>query len=198
MAPRSEAQLNEIREEKRQKILDAALKLFAYSGFEGTTISKIAKKAEVSKGLVYNYFSSKEDVLKAILKMGEQESDTIINEMRSDSPRENIRIMFETLFREVKNHEEFWKLTVALSLRSEEFPYVREMVSNRLEQYIDFIEDLFDKAGIENPKAEARIIGGTLDGIILHYVLANGNYPIDEVKTSLINRYAKPSRTPKT
>ena len=192
MAPKTEEQLNRIREEKKSKILDTALKLFAYNGFDRTTISKIAKDAEVSKGLIYNYFESKEEILKGIINQAETESDNIMNEMKEDDPKQNIRVLFEAFFRQIKKNQEFWKLTLTLSLRANEFPYIKEMVTTRLEEYIAFLKELFNKAGIEKPSEEARILGATMDGVVLHYVLADQDYPIDDIKNGLINRYTKP------
>ena len=66
MSPRTEEQFKEIRDQKKQKILDAALEIFAEEGYYPSSISKIAKKAGISKGLIYNYFSSKEELIKII------------------------------------------------------------------------------------------------------------------------------------
>lgn len=49
--------------ERRQMIQKAALKLFDQKGYRGTTISDIAECAGISKGLIYNYFKSKKDIL---------------------------------------------------------------------------------------------------------------------------------------
>lgn len=53
-------------EETRQRILEAALSLFEEQGFEGTTLRKIAARADVSLGLVYRYFSAKESFVLAL------------------------------------------------------------------------------------------------------------------------------------
>ena len=50
--------------------MSVALKLFAEKGYHATSISQIAVKAKVSKGLMYNYFSSKEDLLDEIIEEG--------------------------------------------------------------------------------------------------------------------------------
>lgn len=68
MSPRTQLQYEEIREEKKTLIMDAALEHFAGEGYYATTISHIAKHAGISKGLLYNYFESKEALLSAILK----------------------------------------------------------------------------------------------------------------------------------
>jgi AcrR family transcriptional regulator len=49
------------------KLIDAALSLFAAQGYEKTTIKEIAKEAGVSLGLLYNYFPSKQELLKQII-----------------------------------------------------------------------------------------------------------------------------------
>jgi AcrR family transcriptional regulator len=61
-----------IRAEKRQLILEVAMRLFAEEGYERTSVDKIAKEAGFSKGLMYNYFKSKDDLLKEIFKTGVQ------------------------------------------------------------------------------------------------------------------------------
>jgi TetR/AcrR family fatty acid metabolism transcriptional regulator len=52
--------------DKRQLILDSAIKVFADKGYHGTRISDIARQAEIAYGLVYHYFKNKEDILDAI------------------------------------------------------------------------------------------------------------------------------------
>ena len=63
MSPRTSKQVSKIRQEKKELIMEVSLELFAENGFHATSISKIAKKAGISKGLAYNYFESKKDIL---------------------------------------------------------------------------------------------------------------------------------------
>lgn len=49
-------------EERKQEILETAIKLFSVNGFEKTSISDIAKEIGIAQGLCYRYFPSK-DVL---------------------------------------------------------------------------------------------------------------------------------------
>lgn len=55
------------REQRRNAILNAARKLFLEKGFKHVTVENIARKAELSKGSVYLYFSSKEEIYTQIL-----------------------------------------------------------------------------------------------------------------------------------
>jgi len=51
---------------KRQLIIDAAIEVFSRNGFQNSTISQIAQKANVAEGTIYQYFKSKEDLFFSI------------------------------------------------------------------------------------------------------------------------------------
>jgi AcrR family transcriptional regulator len=68
LSPRTSKQFEEMREEKKTLIMDVALEHFANEGYYGTTINHIARHAGISKGLMYNYFESKEVLLNEIIK----------------------------------------------------------------------------------------------------------------------------------
>lgn len=53
-------------EDKRKRILDAAIRVFAEHGYHGSRVADIAEDAGVAHGLLYHYFASKDDVLKTI------------------------------------------------------------------------------------------------------------------------------------
>ena len=66
---------NEPRFERRKdarpgEILDAALHLFVEKGFAATRLEDVAQRAGVSKGTVYLYFDSKDDLFKAVIRSG--------------------------------------------------------------------------------------------------------------------------------
>jgi AcrR family transcriptional regulator len=65
--PRSNARNEQMRAESRANILATARQLFAERGYDGCSVSDIARQAGMSQGNIYWYFPSKEDVLKAVL-----------------------------------------------------------------------------------------------------------------------------------
>jgi AcrR family transcriptional regulator len=68
MSPRTPEQFEAMRESRRKQIMDAALELFASKGYSNCSISQLAAQAGISKGLMYNYFDSKEALLMAIIE----------------------------------------------------------------------------------------------------------------------------------
>ena len=67
MSPRTLEQNQVNKKDKRTLILKTALKVFSDYGFHASSVSHIAQKANISKGLLYNYFENKEDLLKTII-----------------------------------------------------------------------------------------------------------------------------------
>jgi AcrR family transcriptional regulator len=68
MAPRSDIQYKEIRDERREQILAHALGVFTQKGYSGTKISDVAESASLSQGLIYRYFTSKEELFNAVVE----------------------------------------------------------------------------------------------------------------------------------
>lgn len=62
--------------DKRQRIIDAAMKLIAEKGYHGATTALIAKEAGVSQGIIFHYFKNKEDVFFSLLR----EKSTVFKE----------------------------------------------------------------------------------------------------------------------
>lgn len=71
----------------RDKLLEAAIKLFAEKGFNGTTTKEIAEKAEVNEALIFRHFSTKRDLYGAIIekKIFEEPGIEIALETHKDS-----------------------------------------------------------------------------------------------------------------
>ena len=67
-APSSAPEPSRQRVEKRDLILDAAIKVFASHGYHGSRVSDIAREAGIAYGLVYHYFKNKEEILSTIFE----------------------------------------------------------------------------------------------------------------------------------
>jgi AcrR family transcriptional regulator len=71
--------------DKRQLILDTTLKLIAENGFHGTAMSKVAKEAGVSAGIIYHYFKSKDDLILELYRHNKQESMNALSEILDEN-----------------------------------------------------------------------------------------------------------------
>jgi len=120
MSPRTPQQFEEIREEKRALIMDTALEHFAKEGYHATTINHIAQHAGISKGLMYNYFKSKETLLKAIINRSVMEVYKNFDVDRDGYLSEE---EFEYFVRRIsvilRERRSFWRLFVQILMQSD-------------------------------------------------------------------------------
>ena len=120
MSPRSPQQFKEMREEKMTLIMEVALEHFANEGYYRTTINHIARHARMSKGLMYNYFESKEALLKAIIHKSVNEVYKYLDIDRDGYLSED---EFEFFVRKInvliKEKRYFWRLLMQLLMQND-------------------------------------------------------------------------------
>ena len=191
MSPRTEQQFEEIREVRKRKIMDTALELFANEGFDVTSISKIATRAGISKGLLYNYFNGKEDLIKTIIFDG-LDSITRFIDPNHDGvlTRNELRYFIEEFFEALETNPHFWRLYFTLFFQ----PHVLKLVEKRfavmVHTYLKMLEDYFRSAGVDDPETEAIMLGAVLDGIGFHFMANSAGFPLEKIKNKLIKLYA--------
>ncbi|MCY8819124.1 TetR/AcrR family transcriptional regulator, partial [Bacillus atrophaeus] len=66
--PRSQKENERIRQLAKENIRSAAMRLFIKQGYHATSISDVAKEAGISKGLLYNYYKGKEELLATMVE----------------------------------------------------------------------------------------------------------------------------------
>jgi AcrR family transcriptional regulator len=135
--PRTKEQYEQIRKQKRQLIKETALKLFATKGYATTSINDIAQTAGISKGLMYNYFKSKEEVLQTIWDELTEEFVTMIDPNRDGeiTPEESENFIDEA-FGLLINRREEMKLYFQCSFQPDvvnflEHKYMQKMTTQQ-------------------------------------------------------------------
>ena len=189
MSPRTTEQNEQIRAESKHKIMSAAFKLIAKNGYEATSIAMIAKMAGVSKGLLYNYFTSKEELVKALVMGAMEEGDKLIEELLSDDPKQTLKNLFQWFFREMRERHDHWRLMTELTFKIDKFDFVHDIVATKYTEYVSMIQALLTQIGYKDALGEARVISALLDGMGIQALMARDGYPLDEMEEYLIDKY---------
>ncbi len=190
--PRTESQNIEKRKKTRSKILSTALKLFAEKGYTATTIDDIAREAKISKGLAYNYFKNKKELLKSVIGMIQPILDEMFSSINNTlPPSEQLRDFIKLSMDSIEKEKDFWRFYFMLSVQPDIIEHVSNFFADFITEGLSIIERLFRKCKIKNAKAEAKILGALIDGIALHYMLTHANYPLKSVKKKLLERYSE-------
>ena len=190
MSPRTEQQYEKIRDIRKKEILDAAFELFANEGFDVTSISKIASKAGISKGLLYNYFDSKEDLIKIIIFNGLDSLAQFIDPNNDGIlTKQEMKYFLDEMFNALIEEPRFWKLYFNLFFQ----PHVLKLVEKRLavmiQTYMKMISEYFVSSGSEDPETEAIFFGALIDGVGFHFMINPENFPLEKIKNKLLQMY---------
>ena len=134
----------EKKERRRQEILYAALELFVTKGYAATKITDIAKSANMSRGLMFHYFESKEKLYEELIRMG-LEGTTYPGEQKYEHAIDFFMNFTEELFAYMKEQPVVAKFFVLMAeaQRSEATPeHIRDIAMrvNVIEQFVPIVE----------------------------------------------------------
>ncbi len=188
--PKTEEQYKEIREARKQSIKDAALELFADHGYHSTSMSEIAKKAKVSKGLIYNYFISKHDLLLSIMK------DIVFKTWVHFDPNkdgiltdEEFVYYIEENFKLIKENVTEWKLYSAIALQ----PSVQKEMDGDFDEFavevMQILLAFFKDRNCKDPEGEILFFASLMKGATIQYIYSPKMFPIEKFKNILIEFY---------
>lgn len=179
--------------DKHQKILNGAIKVFGHKGFFNARISDIAKEAEVADGTIYLYFNNKYDIL---LTLFEEEIDKLITEIRAaiagkTDQREMLYIFALHHLRLVVEKKELAEV-LQMELR-QSGESIKEYRRNKFADYVNIISDII-RTGQENnifrrdlkPGIIKRAFFGALDEMSRLWILnPNHTYTLEESAESI-------------
>lgn len=193
MSPRTKKQYAEIRNAAMQSLSDAALRLFVEHGYVNVTIDQIAREANVSKGLMYNYFSGKEDLLAFTINRIFRElfafTENIIQEK---DPVKKIKLVIQNSFKLIREKSDFSKTIMPLIAQKAISEKLETKLRNMFMTIVKDLEKLFKECGVKNPEMEAYTLGALLDGIAWQYFfLFKEDYPLKKLEKELIIKYLK-------
>lgn len=191
MSPRTKDQLQQLRENKKQQILESALKVFASHGYDGATISMIAKEAGMAKGLMYSYYESKEKLVVELIRFGMQKAashmeEKAVNQLTNKKAfEESLRVLIGLFLKEA----DFWRLYALLILQPNLAPPFRKEAMAFMEQYFGIYMAYFQKKKSKNPMAEALLFGTIIDGLMVDLLVAPDLYPLDDIIKMIVEKF---------
>ncbi|MEE4287485.1 MAG: TetR/AcrR family transcriptional regulator [Mariniphaga sp.] len=181
--PRSKEQYDEIRKQKKQLIMDSALELFAENGFHATSMSQVAKKAGISKGLAYNYFESKQEILDGIIATG---FDSIYShfDLNHDGilTRDEFEHFIRRSIRVISENRRFYKLYTALIMQSDLTDSFVEKYSDQSKLLMMMLSQFTSSMGSKDPEGDMMVISSLLKGISMVIITAPDFFPAKQLE----------------
>jgi TetR/AcrR family fatty acid metabolism transcriptional regulator len=169
-------------EGKRERILRAAIKVFARKGFYSTRVSEIAKAAGVADGTIYLYFKNKDDVLISIFQ---DQTTKLIAKMseaiaQQDTFEAKFRVCVDIQLGLLDGSRELAEV-VTVNLRQSS-RLLKQYGAPLFGRYLDTLAGVFEEGQAQglvradlNPRVLARALWGSLDAITLGWALGGGD-----------------------
>ncbi|MEQ8905726.1 helix-turn-helix domain-containing protein [Ekhidna sp.] len=171
--------------EKQEKILNAALTLFAEEGYRSTSTSKVAKSAGVSEGLIFRHFGNKEGLLEAIIKLGEERAKELFADIVLEpDPKELLRKYIElfVLVSKDKDAIDFWKLQFKIKWELEIYG------EHKMEAIEEALIQAFSRLRYNHPEQEANLLLTLMDGLATRFILQE-QFEMEETIEFLKQKY---------
>lgn len=168
------------KEKTRKKILKYSLALFSLHGYQGATIRMLAKKAGISLGLTYNYFRSKEELLRQLVDDGikvklEQIKANYQAQLGLDS-------LIDAVFNSFQSDPVFWRLLQSIKMQ----PDVMKLVKREYQPYQEWLNSEVKKVlRIQKKSADPELVLASIDGVADHYLIDPENYGLNKVLLEL-------------
>lgn len=176
------------KDDKRSRILKAAVKVFAQVGFYNAKVSQIAKNAGIADGTIYLYFKNKDEILISIF---EEEMAKFIAKVSKEIESEtDVKSRLQVF---VKTHLDFVKKNPRLAqvfqleLRQSN-KFIKEYAGSKLKEYLNVAGDIIEEGQRQgvirkdlHPGLMKRALFGSLDEVATHWVLMkNGKYDLEK------------------
>lgn len=164
--------------DKRDRILKAAVKVFARAGFHATRVSEVAKAAGVADGTIYLYFKSKEELLTSLF---EDRVEKLLAHVKEQLPKqknapERLRAIIDMQLGLLEGERELAEVITVILRQSTKI--MKELAAPHFLAYLDLIAKVIAEGQAAgdfrrdvSPNLAARAIFGALDGITLTWAL---------------------------
>jgi AcrR family transcriptional regulator len=157
--------------EKRQELVDTAIRLFGQHGFHGTGIDRIAEEANVSKKTMYHHFRSKEELIVAALKHHDGLFRNFFMkavEDAADTPYERLIAIFDVAHSWFSQHNFYGCMFInAIGEYSDKNTAIQQACIEFKRLMSSYIEELAAYLPIKNPVELASELAILLEGSIV-------------------------------
>jgi AcrR family transcriptional regulator len=150
----------EYKEEAKNRILNTATQMFIENGYKKTKMTEIARKLGVSKGALYQYYNSKDELLMDVVKGGAQfRKSSIFSTMNSEQlPMLPSKEYFDKM---IQSTSQIDKLGVEIASVALNNPEIMKGVRSFYLDEVNIVQEFFDKMKEENlikPDTDTRVV----------------------------------------
>jgi AcrR family transcriptional regulator len=192
--PKTKAQNELIRQKAKEKILSAALDIFSRYGYHGSTIHMIARHARISKGLAYNYFFSKKEIMEFLLQKHIDRIKQVLVMESSGTPKERFERVISEFCTIIVENERICRLIFSIILQPDiqkSFGKKNEFESEMLDYILPHFQKIMKNIGCDEKKCTAEHVRIVIYGLIFYYLWEKDEAALRTSANDLLNVFFK-------
>jgi TetR/AcrR family fatty acid metabolism transcriptional regulator len=185
-------------DDKRQRILQAAVKVFARKGYHGARVSEIARRADVADGTIYLYFQNKEDILVSLFDeiMSEHLQDKRHQlEGLEDAPSRLLAIA-ETHLRLLGGNRDL-AMVFQVELR-QSIQFLERFTASWLHDYFALLTEVIEEGQREGSlradlpvKVVTKAFFGALDEMVTSWIIGRKDYDVAQLAGPVVDLFLR-------
>lgn len=184
--------------DKRERILDAAVRVFASKSFYTATVAEIAREAGVADGTIYLYFKNKDDLLICLFeeRMGEINEGLQRAIAAEQRPLEQLKAFIRHHLREVVRRPDLAEVLIVELRQSAKL--MKEYEATAFGAYLGIITSIVERGKADgtirkevDARAVRRAVFGALDEVALSWLLGGRRFDLAQNAEQLAEIFAR-------
>ncbi|HLA78668.1 MAG TPA: TetR/AcrR family transcriptional regulator [Vicinamibacteria bacterium] len=183
---------------KRERILEAAVKVFAKKGYFAAKVAEIARKAGVADGTIYLYFRNKEDILVSLF---DQVMADYLERVRREveaavGAPDRLLAMAEQHLRGLGSNREL-AVVFQVELR-QSTKFMERFTASWLQDYFALLNDIIEDGqedGTFRPDLPRKIVAkaffGALDEMVTSWILSRKDYDLGQLAAPVVDLFLR-------
>lgn len=187
--PRTKEENERVRQLAKQNIRTSAMQVFIEKGYYNASIADIAQRAGVSKGLLYNYYKGKEELLGDMVQSRIEEiEDVMLKAASLDTPSEQLKHIIDGAVDNVQQNPKIYRFYLHLQTQPEEdllLSRYSRLLNEEMARQFQLQCEMFRKLGVSDPEIRSLHFSSAIHGISLMISTYPEHYPVRQVKEQL-------------
>ena len=189
-----------IKEFRVREILEAARRVMARYGMQGTTVDRVAEEAKVAKGTIYLYFQSKDELVHAAVLEGLREmvAETVRSDDPSMPPLDRIRNLIRAQYRIQASNQDFLKTLIIgnsldIEVESQAGRDFMRVYAGHLDFVASVLQDAIERGAIRpiDSHFAAFMLGELITGSLRRRLLKLASTPLEADADAVVELFLR-------
>lgn len=193
---RTDAQNAALRAVTRERLLMGAMACFAELGYSAVTVRRIAARAGLSVGVLYQHYPNKDALLVAAFERSMADVRATFAAAAATPTSHRLSTLVRAAAATVREHLAFWQLGYSARHQPDIIRALGPALTAWTDEILSVLSMVLRAAGAAEPELDAVALFAQIDGMCVHFALAPETYPLEAVAERIIANFSHHLKLP--